>query len=345
MGCISSKTKSEEDGDLSEQQGLMNSEGVQEGEGEYTISPLTDGDMPVLSRDDALVNDSIVTTGRNYPSSTSPTDLENSVKDVARSPDRDQTGQHAPGGPLKPEEVLKSGRGKELLRDLREAYSWKNRYRHASHEFLSKMDRLFMECQLHLTAVSCQEENIIDGRREADALVQEMLLLRNHWGSQLLPSHVCNAFVRERIPLTLGTERRQFRVDCAQFFDPVPFYPNSDNPGELMKLFRFSVYDVDKGEVVLRYYLERSNVIQLYHVLCFTCENYRGQVHPYGTEVPCYWEVRQHMLEDVKSRLLSALSRGAHPPPAAHASTIFPAERGAGPVVIQISEQPGSTAT
>ena len=103
-----------------------------------------------------------------------------------------------------------------------------------------------------------------------------------------------------------------------------------------MKLYRFSVYDLLRNEVILRYYLERSNVTQLYHVLCFTCENYRGQVHPYGTESPSYWEVRQHMLQDVYSRLLSALSQGSVPAPQTHASTIFPATRGEGPVIIQV---------
>lgn len=230
---------------------------------------------------------------------------------------------------------VKSTKGRELLGNLRKALEWKNTYEHPSQEFLSLMDRLFMECQLHLTALSSRGD--MDSKKEADALVNEMIIVRNHWGPKLLPNSVCNAFVRERIPLTLGVNQRQFRIDCAQFFEPVPFYGNQQgNPGELMKMFRFSVYDTTKNEVVLRYYLERSNVIQMYHVLCFTCENYRGQVHPYGSECPSYWEIRHHMLEDVYSRLLNALSQGSHPAPRAHAATIFPPVRGTGPVIIQI---------
>lgn len=239
---------------------------------------------------------------------------------------------------------VKSVKGKELLNNLQKAYDWKNRFDNPSQEFLSLMDRLYMECQLHLTALSSRGD--LDSRREADVIVNEMIVLRNHWGPALLPGSICNAFVRERIPLTLGIDQRQFRIDCAQFFEPVPFYGNQQgNPGELMKMFRFSVYDVAKNEVVLRYYLERSNVIQLYHVLCFTCENYRGQVHPYGSELPSYWEIRQHMLEDVYSRLLSALSQGSHPPPRAHAATIFPPTRGAGPVIIQVPSRAVPTQT
>ena len=229
-------------------------------------------------------------------------------------------------------------RGNEIIVNLKKAYEWKAKFNSPTQEFLSLMDRLYMECQLHLTALSSRGD--VESKREADVIVNEMISVRNYWGPQLLPSSICNAFVRERITITLGAEERNFRVDCAQFFEPVPFYGSSNtqpnNHGELMKLYRFSVYDLSRNEVILRYYLERSNVTQLYHVLCFTCENYRGQVHPYGTESPSYWEVRQHMLQDVYSRLLSALSQGSVPAPQTHASTIFPATRGEGPVIIQV---------
>lgn len=231
---------------------------------------------------------------------------------------------------------IHSPRGKEIYQNLKKSYEWKNQFDHPSQEFLSLMDRLYMECQLHLTALSSR--NSLEHRSEADMIVKEMITVRNHWGPELLPNSICNAFVRERIPMTLGTEARQFRIDCAQFFEPVPFYSNqhAGNPGELMKLYRFSVYDLTRNEVVLRYYLERSNVTQLYHVLCFTCENYRGQVHPYGTELPSYWDIRQRMLGDVCSRLLSALSPGSHPPPQQHVATVFPSSQGKGPVIIQL---------
>jgi len=165
-------------------------------------------------------------------------------------------------------------------------------------------------------------------KMEADSIVMEMVTVRNRWGTRLLPNSICNAFVRERIPHTV--DRRQFRIDCAQFFEPVPFYGSqqTDNPGELMKMYRFSVYDLTRNEVVLRYYLERSNVTQLYHVLCFTCDNYRGQVIPYGSECPSYWEVRRHMMEDVLVRLKSSNAPNT-------ISLNFSSQQG-GPVIIQI---------
>jgi len=230
-----------------------------------------------------------------------------------------------------------SAQGKELLVSMTNAYSWRDKFDHPSQDFLSLMDRLYMECQLHLTALSSRGD--MDARREADAIVCKMISLRNHWGPRLLPNSICNAFVRERIPIVLGENQQHFRIDCAQFFEPVPFYgsQHQDNPGELMKLYRFSVYDVAKNQVVLRYYLERSNVTQLYHVLCFTCESCRGQVHPYGSECPSYWEIRQHMMADVYSRLLNnALPGRIQPPLRAHVPTVFPATQTGKPVMLEV---------
>ena len=229
-------------------------------------------------------------------------------------------------GPWPQQGGVRSARGKEVMNNLKKAYEWESRFNSPSQEFLSLMDRLYMECQVHLSNLSAKGD--ADSKSEADAIVQEMVLVRNCWGTKLLPNHICNAFVRERIPHTV--DGRQFRIDCAQFFEPVPFYGSqqTDNPGELMKLYRFSVYDLMRNEVVLRYYLERSNVTQLYHVLCFTCDNYRGQVYPYGSESPSYWEVRHHMVEDLKVRLKSPAAPNL-------ISTNFPTTQG-GPVIIQI---------
>ena len=367
MGCCKSKNRSlDEVSECAERESLLAS---QEEEGEYTVSPLPQGDPnqsapPTSYRNGSGefqrppnpgsgLSDSQTRSGHLQHD---PTKLSTSRYSQPHSTtlsyqsNYSLTSLEASGGKTPPNlsltnsakptaDDIRSVKGREILANLKKAYEWRDQFSHPSQEFLSLMDRLYMECQLHLTAMSSRGDQV--SRREADAIVYEMVILRNHWGPKLLPNSVCNAFVRERIPITLGIDQRQFRVDCAQFFEPVPFYGNQQgNPGELMKMFRFSVYDVSKNEVVLRYYLERSNVIQLYHVLCYMCDSNRGQVHPYGSEPPAYWEIRQHMLEDVYARLLSALSRGSHPAPMAHISTTFPTTPDGGPVVIQV---PGPT--
>ncbi len=198
---------------------------------------------------------------------------------------------------------IRTSRGKDLHIAINQAYKLKERFSEPSKEFLREMDKLFMDVQIYLTELSARQ-NSHPSQKEADALVDELIALRNHWGLGLLPSNVCNAFVRERIQLTVSDVH--YRIDCAQFFEPVPFYSsptNTPNSSELMKIYRFSVYEMSRNEVVIRYYLERSNVVQFYHVLCFSWGSERGQVHPFGFECPSYWDIRNQMIKDICVRL------------------------------------------
>ena len=197
---------------------------------------------------------------------------------------------------------IRTTRGKDLHNAIKQAYKLKGRYSDPSKEFLREMDKLFMDVQIYLTELSARQ-NAKTSHKEADALVDELIALRNHWGPRLLPSNVCNAFVRERIQLTVSDVH--YRIDCAQFFEPVPFYtsPGTPTSSELMKIYRFSIYEMSRNEVVVRYYLERSNVVQLYHVLCFSWGSERGQVHPFGAECPSYWDIREQMMIDACTRL------------------------------------------
>lgn len=290
MGCISSKAQRTEDSD------------------EDRNSPAED--------DSRLLESSSITTGTATREAKPELNERQMQRDFQNQPD-------LPSAKLSPHSLsrrqekgvgakelgegtsaIRTVKGEGLLQQLTSAYEWKERYTYSCQEFLALMDKLFMECQMHLSALSSHVDT--ESRKEVDALVREMIVLRKHWGPQLLPNSVCNAFVRERIPLSLGTDKQQFRIDCAQFFEPVPFYGTPGDSGGLMKLFRFSVYDLSKNVVVLRYYLEQSNIEQLYHVLCYVHDSQRGQVHPY-TELPSYWELRQHMLDDIYARLARQL--------------------------------------
>lgn len=333
MGCCNSKQKPiamQENAENGEREALLNGNSSQEDEAgygrgsEYNVVPLPSESSPSFPRANEERYGS--TSGARQRPSTHP---QTSTSNQPRFYTQPQTGQ---------EGDVFTQRGRQVMEMLKQAYRWRDEFNHPSQEFLSRMDKLYMECQLHLTTLSSRDT--VESHREADIIVNEMVQLRNYWGPQLLPSSVCNAFVRERVSLTLGSENQQFRIDCAQFFEPVPFYGNQQgNPGELMKLYRFSVYDVSRNEVILRYYLERSNVIQVYHVLCYTLDSYRGQVHPYGSESPSYWELRQHMLEDVRSRVLGILQRGRHTPsPRPHAVSAD------NPPLMQASPLPVATA-
>ncbi|MCL6269363.1 hypothetical protein M3P05_05310 [Sansalvadorimonas sp. 2012CJ34-2] len=197
--------------------------------------------------------------------------------------------------------TVKTSRGKQLLREIKAAEDWKyeNSDSEATEEFLKSMDQLFGDCQMYMTSLSSpyqQGQKIPDEvAKECDALSSQLVQLRNHWGQELLPNTTCNSFVREKA--SLNYQDKQYEVHCAQFFEPTPFYPGRDSVGEFMKLHRFSVYIQES--IVCRYFLERSNAIEPYHVLCKYSGHERCQVMPFGEKEPSFWDVRQAMINDM----------------------------------------------
>ena len=160
-----------------------------------------------------------------------------------------------------------------------------------------EMSKLFVDSQVHLTKIF--STNTEELQKEADAIVNELISLCNHWGPSLFPSNM-TALARERIFLTIGF--KQYRIDSAQYFEPIPYYASDagNNPGELMKLYRFSVYDLSTEEIIMRYFLERSNLVQLYHALCFADPSgSRGQLVPYGVLCPTYCELKTQVVSHV----------------------------------------------
>lgn len=191
-------------------------------------------------------------------------------------------------------------RGQKILGDIKDAYKWKDKYQSTCQELLDEIDHLFFKSQQHMTKLSSLGTK--EAQKEVDAIVEELINLRNHLGPALFPPNM-TALARESIELTLGG--KEYRIDTAQYFEPIPYYSgdnSGENFGELMKLYRFSVYNLSDNSIILRYFLERSNVLQLYHVLCFTTAEIHGQLKPYGTECPDYWDQREQVLLDMKRR-------------------------------------------
>lgn len=223
--------------------------------------------------------------------------------------------------------------GLELMDALKEAFKWKDIYQQPTLDFSYNTNLLFTKCENHFSFLSAQ--NTPASKRECDALIQELLSLREHWGTQLLPLTMRNAFVRERISIKVGENERQFRIDCIQFFQPIVFYGNVPGKQEdLVKLYVFVVTDTDNDEVVIRYYLERSFLFDFYHVLCYFKGNSRGQLKPYGTRCPSYWEMREHMYQNAISHLKSLVSDSTLSGLQPIAASFFPTPRNTGPINI-----------
>ncbi len=124
---------------------------------------------------------------------------------------------------------------------------------------------------------------------EADRIATAIIEMRNAIDPAFFPRNSPDAFVRDRFPAG------PYRVDAAQFFEPVRYYPDDDR---IMKLYRFSVY---MGEtVVARYYLERSTLAEDYYVLGYTDHAvFHRQVKPYGPHLPSYAELKTSVLADL----------------------------------------------
>ena len=129
-------------------------------------------------------------------------------------------------------------------------------------------------------------------REEADRICAAIVALWNHLGSDLVRG---DAFLRDRF--SVG----EYRVDAAQFFEPVPFSAGVDM---IMKLYRFSLYK--DGKVVARYYLEHSQLdgkpANSYYVLTFAEPGSHRQIRPYGRELPTYWTLKEVVVEHMKEQ-------------------------------------------
>ena len=170
------------------------------------------------------------------------------------------------------------------LKEIQSEYRWKGSLAKPTDEFLNAVGPKFTAWQELLTKLSAAGQ-----RQEADQICAAIVALRNHWGKEIFPPEVVDAFGRDRFLV------RDLRVDVAQFFEPVPYSPNDSL---IMKLYRFSVYKADK--VIARYYLEHSKLDGNPHYVLGLSEGAaHTQVQPYGANPPTYWQlkerVRQHL--------------------------------------------------
>ncbi len=123
---------------------------------------------------------------------------------------------------------------------------------------------------------------------DADRVAQAIVAMRNAIDPTLFPRNAPDAFLRDRFVVD------GHRIDAVQFFEPVRYYPNDPS---IMKLYRFSVYSGEN--VVVRFYLEHSNIAGDYYVLGRAEPSGHRQVQPYGPRVPTYAEMRSAVLADL----------------------------------------------
>jgi hypothetical protein len=161
-----------------------------------------------------------------------------------------------------------------------------------TNELMEAIHKLFCSCTPALIQLSTSGDNneqVKQNQLNAERIVSKLKELQQSLGD-LWPSNL-NSFGRD--VFDVGS----YHVEAAEFFRPVPFYPD-DNI--IMKLYRWSVYDTN-GTIVCRYHLERSEMIpgEPYCVLGKSYPNGHAQIQPYGPTVPDYNQMKNDVINDL----------------------------------------------
>jgi hypothetical protein len=183
-----------------------------------------------------------------------------------------------------------------ILRTIDEAcQEWQQKFKTTNDELMQAIQKLFFNCTqalIQLSILSDDNEQMKQNQLNAERIVSKLKQLSHALGD-LWPSKI-DSFGRDIFDVG------QYHVEAAEFFHPVPFYPDKDY---IMKLYRWSVYDTN-GTIVHRYYLERSELMpgQPYYCLGKSYPNGHSQIHPYGTAVPDYDQMKSHVIDDLNGQ-------------------------------------------
>ena len=175
----------------------------------------------------------------------------------------------------------------ETLGQIAEQRRWKEHVEGPTQTFIKTIGPAFDEWSKVLVQLSSEGRN-----DEADRICGAIVALRNHLGPKLLPVERYDSFIRDRF--WLG----QHRIEAAQFFEPVRYYPTDDR---IMKIYRLSVYGVD--HVVRRYYLEQSKLGPSSSYVLGRAEgetNEHRVISTFGDAEPTYWQVKERTIADLE---------------------------------------------
>lgn len=166
---------------------------------------------------------------------------------------------------------------------------WKTKVDAPTQEFVKAISGSFDSWGKVLIQLSAADQ-----RSEADEICEAIVELRDHLGAKLLPVERYDSFIRDRFWV------EPYRVETAQFFEPVRYHPTDDR---ILKLIRLSAYR--EGQVVRRYYLEKSSFTAppTYSLGRADDDTREHQVvENYGAARPSYWQVKARVIVDLDGR-------------------------------------------
>lgn len=185
---------------------------------------------------------------------------------------------------------------RDITSKLEKALCWTSKHDVSwSAEFLESVNELFED--------ACEEISRLAESGDystADVIVKTILRLRGAWGSKPFEFLKIKYFPREKI------ETKSAVVLAGQYFKPEQFYESDDR---ILRLYFFEVRDAETNDFLLKYYLECSNILQRFYVLCLVSSGGHLQIAKYGKNCPSYWTVREDMLRDFNYKEDSALAK------------------------------------
>lgn len=185
---------------------------------------------------------------------------------------------------------------REITSKLEKALCWTSKHDVSwSSEFSESVNELLVD--------ACEEiSRLAEGEdfSTADIIVKMILRLRSAWGSKPFEFLKIKSFPRERI------ETKSAVVLVGQYFKPEQFYERDDR---ILRLYFFEVRDAETNDFLLKYFLECSNILQRFYVLCLVCSGRHLQIKKYGKNCPSYWTVREDMMRDLNYKEDSALAK------------------------------------
>lgn len=185
---------------------------------------------------------------------------------------------------------------REITSKLEKALCWTSKHDVSwSSEFCESVNDLFLD--------ACKEiSRLAEGGdfETADAIVKMILRLKTVWGNEAFEFLKLKSFPRERI------ETKSAVILAGQYFKPERFYDSDDR---ILRIYFFEVRDAETSDFVFTYYLECSNILQRFYILCLSCSGGHLQIFKYGTVCPSYWTVREDVLRDFTHKEDNALSK------------------------------------
>lgn len=185
--------------------------------------------------------------------------------------------------------ALRSADVRAVIQQTRDERRWKTKVDRPTQEFVKAISGAFDSWGKVLTQLSAADQ-----RSEADELCQAIVDLRDHLGAKLLPVERYDSFIRDRFWV------EPYRVEAAQFFEPVRYHPTDSR---ILKILRLSAYR--EGHVFRRYYLEMSSITDRpTYTLGRADDSTREHqvVEDYGAERPTYWQVKERASFDLGVR-------------------------------------------